>query len=253
MNNDYIEIQDNYDRGGYTHSTTSTGVTTFSGIMSRVYMWMTAALLLTAGTAYFTASSPALLQLIFGNSIAIWVLFIAELGLVMAVSAGINRLSPTTATTLFLLYSVVNGLTLSVIFFAYELGTIYQAFAASALTFGAMSLYGYTTKKDLSGLGSYLIMGLIGIIIASVINIFWGNSMMDAIITYIGVFIFVGLTAYDTQKIKQMSAAVEAGSQMGYVDAAAPRRIAIIGALTLYLDFINLFLYILRLFGRSRD
>lgn len=253
MNNDYIEIQESYDRGGYTHSTTSTGVTTFSGIMSRVYMWMTAALLLTAGTAYFTAASPAMLQLIYGNAWTIWVLFIAELGLVMAVSAGINRLSPMTATALFLLYSVVNGLTLSVIFFAYELGTIYQAFAASALTFGAMSLYGYTTKRDLSGLGGILIMGLIGLIIASVINIFWANSTLDAIITYIGVFIFVGLTAYDTQKIKQMSAAVETGSQMGYTDAAAPRRIAILGALTLYLDFINLFLYLLRLFGRSRD
>ena len=252
MNNDYIEIQDNYDRGAYVSSTTSTGVTTFSGIMSRVYVWMSAALLLTAGTAYFTAASPAMLQLIFGNSIAIWVLFILELGLVMAVSAGINRLSPTTATALFLLYSVVNGLTLSVIFFAYELGTIYQAFAASALTFGAMSLYGYTTKKDLSGLGGYLIMGLIGLIIASVINIFWANSTLDAIITYIGVFIFVGLTAYDTQKIKQMSAAVETGAEMGYADAAAPRRIAILGALTLYLDFINLFLYLLRLFGRRR-
>jgi hypothetical protein len=221
--------------------------------MTRVYVWMTAALFLTAGTAFFTASSPALLQVIFGNSIAVWVLFILELGLVMGISAGINRLSPTTATALFLLYSVVNGLTLSVIFFAYELGTIYQAFAASALTFGAMSFVGYTTKKDLSSLGGYLIMGLIGLIIASVINIFWSNSVMDTIITYIGVFIFIGLTAYDTQKIKEMSYAVEQGESMGYTDAAAPRRIAILGALTLYLDFINLFLYILRLFGRSRD
>ena len=116
-----------------------------------------------------------------------------------------------------------------------------------------MSLVGYTTKRDLSGLGGILIMGLIGLIIASVVNIFWGNSVMDAIITYIGVFIFVGLTAYDTQQIKNLAAAVETGSQMGYTDAAAPRRIAIIGALTLYLDFINLFLYLLRLFGRSRD
>ena len=251
--NDYIEIKDNYDRGSYVRSTTSTGATTFSGIMSRVYLWMTAALLLTAGTAFFTASSPAMLSLIFGNSAAVWILFLVELGLVMGVSAGITRLSPTTATALFLIYSVVNGLTLSVIFFAYSLGTIYQAFAASALTFGAMSFVGYTTKKDLSGLRGILIMGLIGLIIASVINIFWGNSVMDAIITYAGVFLFVGLTAYDTQKIKQMCAAVDQGSTMGYTDAAAPRRIAILGALTLYLDFINLFLYILRLFGRSRD
>jgi len=253
MNNDYIEIKDSYDRGGYVRSTSSSTATTFSSIMTRVYVWMTAALFLTAGTAFFTASSPALLQVIFGNSIAVWVLFILELGLVMGISAGINRLSPTTATALFLLYSVVNGLTLSVIFFAYELGTIYQAFAASALTFGAMSFVGYTTKKDLSSLGGYLIMGLIGLIIASVINIFWSNSVMDTIITYIGVFIFIGLTAYDTQKIREMSYAVEQGESMGYTDAAAPRRIAILGALTLYLDFINLFLYILRLFGRSRD
>ena len=241
MNNDYIEITDSYDRGSYARSTTGS-VTTLSSVMTRVYGWMTVALLLTAGTAFFTASSPAMLSLIFGNSAAVWILFVLELGLVLGVSAGINRLSPTTATALFLLYSVVNGLTLSVIFFAYSLGTIYQAFAASALTFGAMSFVGYTTKKDLSGLGGLLIMGLIGLIIASVINIFWGNSVMDAIITYIGVFLFVGLTAYDTQKIKQMCAV-----------AADSRRIAILGALTLYLDFINLFLYILRLFGRSRD
>lgn len=251
--NDYIEINDNYDRGSYVRSTTGSAATTFSGVMTRVYLWMTAALTLTAGTAFFTASSPALLQIIFGNSASIWILFILELGLVMGVSAGISRLSPTTATALFLLYSVVNGLTLSVIFFAYSIGTIYQAFFASALTFGAMSLFGYTTKKDLSGLGSFLFMGLIGLIIASVINIFWGNSVMDAIITYVGVFLFVGLTAYDTQKIKQMCYAVDQGSAMGYSDAAAPRRIAILGALTLYLDFINLFLYLLRLFGRNRD
>lgn len=253
MNQDYIEIKDNYDRGSYAHSSAPSGVTTLSAVMSRVYAWMTATLLLTAGTAYITATTPALLQLIYGNSAAIWVLFLGELGLVMGISAGITRLSPTTATALFLLYSVVNGLTLSSIFFAYSMGTIYQAFAAAALTFGGMSLVAYTTKKDLSGLGGILIMALIGLIIASVINIFWGNSAMDAIITYVGVFIFVGLTAYDTQKIKQMSYAVEQGSVMGYTDAAAPRRIAILGALTLYLDFINLFLYILRLFGRNRD
>lgn len=253
MNQDYIEIKDNYDRGSYARSSAPSSVTTLSAVMSRVYAWMTAALLLTAGTAYITATTPALLQLIYGNSAAIWVLFLGELGLVMGISAGITRLSPTTATALFLLYSVVNGLTLSSIFFAYSMGTIYQAFAAAALTFGGLSLVAYTTKKDLSGLGGILIMALIGLIIASVINIFWGNSAMDAIITYVGVFIFVGLTAYDTQKIKQMSYAVEQGSVMGYTDAAAPRRIAILGALTLYLDFINLFLYILRLFGRSRD
>ncbi len=254
MNNDYIEIQDHYDRGEYARSTTSaSSASTFSGIMSRVYLWMTAALMLTAGTAFLVASSPALLQMLYGNPIAIWIFFAAELILVISLSTAINRLSPTVATTLFLAYAAVNGFTLSGIFFIYSIGTITQAFAASGLTFGAMSLVGATTKRDLSGLGGILVMALIGLIIASVINIFWANSTMDAIITYAGVFIFVGLTAYDTQKIKQMSAAVEQGSVMGYTDVATPRRVAILGALTLYLDFINLFLYILRLFGRNRD
>lgn len=248
---DYIELQDNYDRGG-TSTGFLSGATSFSGVMTRVYIWMTAALCITAASAFFTIGSPTLLNLIFGNSVAIWVLFAAELGLVMGVSGGISRLSPTMATALFLLYALVNGLTLSVIFFAYDLGTITQAFAASALTFGAMSIYGMTTKRDLSGLGSYLFMGLIGLIIASIINIFWANSLMDALITYIGVFIFIGLTAYDTQKIKNLAAQAEISTEMGYGDAALPRRIAILGALTLYLDFINLFLYILRLFGRKR-
>jgi hypothetical protein len=242
--NDYIEIQDNYDRG---NSGLLSGASFLTGVMTRVYLWMTAALFLTAGAAFLTVSSPTLLSLIFGNSVAIWVLFIAELGLVMGVSAGINSLSPRTATLLFLLYAIINGLTLSVIFFAYELGTIAQAFAASALTFGAMSIFGITTKKDLSGLGGILFMALIGLIIASVINAFWTNSTMDAIITYAGVFLFVGLTAYDTQKIKTMTSAVEYSN-----DVAMSRKVAILGALTLYLDFINLFLYILRLFGRRR-
>lgn len=258
---------DNYDRGNYSRSphtsyddATTYGVrnqegtynpsavSTFSRVMTRVYMWMTVALVLTAGAAYFTATIPALTQLVYGNTAVIWVLFIGELALVMGISMGINRLAPTTATALFLLYSLINGVTMSGIFFAYSIGAIYQAFAASALTFGGMSIFGYTVKKDLSRLGSILIMALIGIIIASIVNIFWSNSTFDAIITYLGVFLFVGLTAYDTQRIKAMSEAAEA-----YGDADATSRVAILGALSLYLDFINLFLYILRLFGRSRD
>ena len=245
---DYIEVHDNYDRGSYVRTTADSRVSFFTGVMTRVYAWMTAALLITAGVAIYTAHSPALLNLIFGNGATLLILCVVELALVIGVTWGINRLSPTMATTLFLVYSAINGLTLASIFFAYSLGTIYQAFAASALTFGAMSLFGYTTKRDLSGLRGFLFMALIGLIIASVINIFWANSTMDAIITYIGVFIFVGLTAYDTQKIKAMSAAAEQ-----YGDAAAPGRVAVMGALSLYLDFINLFLYILRLFGRGRD
>jgi len=250
---DYIEVHDNYDRGNYDRGNSvspsaDTRVSFFSGVMTRVYAWMTAALLLTAGVAIYTAHSPALLSIIFGSNVTLIALCVIELALVIGVSWGINRLSPTMATTLFLVYSAINGLTLASIFFAYSIGTIYQAFAASALTFGAMSLVGYTTKRDLSGLGGILFMALIGLIIASIINIFWANSTMDAIITYAGVFIFVGLTAYDTQKIKAMSIAAEQ-----YGDAAAPRRVAVMGALSLYLDFINLFLYILRLLGRGRD
>ena len=247
--NDYIETQDNYDRGYYARSySPNSGVLSFSSVMTRVYLWMTVALVLTAGASFLTVASPALLNLIFGNQAVIWVLFGIELLLVMGISMGINRLSPVTATALFLLYSVLNGVTLSSIFFAYSLGTITQAFAASGLTFGAMSFVGWTIKKDLSGFGRILIMALIGIIVASVINIFWSNSILDSIITYAGVFLFVGLTAYDTQKIKAMSEAAEA-----YGDISATRRVAILGALSLYLDFINLFLYILRLLGRNRN
>ena len=165
---------------------------------------MMVALLVTTGVALYTVSSPRLLQLIYGNSAVIWILFIAELGLVLGLSAGLQKIKQSTAILLFLIYAALNGLVLSSIFFAYDIGSIYSAFAASALTFGVMSLVGALTKRDLSGLGGILFMGLIGVIIASVINIFWSNDILDSVITYIGVFIFVGLTAYDTQKIKQM-------------------------------------------------
>ena len=231
----------NYDRGTNAFS----GVSFFTGVMTRVYAWMTAALLITAGAAgeesYFG-------HIIYGNSAAILVLIIAELALVFGLSMAINKISPTVAAAMFIIYSLINGVTLSSIFFAYEIGTIYSAFAATALTFGGMSLVGYTTKKDLSGFGGLLFMGLIGIIIASLVNMFWHNGVLDSIITYIGVFMFVGLTAYDTQRIKQMSAAAEYSG-----DSSAAGKVAIMGALALYLDFINLFLYLLRLLGRNRD
>lgn len=237
----YDYEENNYDRG-FNPLSTAQGLLT--GVMTRVYGWMMAALLITTGVALFTVSSPAMLSLIYGNSAAIWVLFIVEIGLVIWLSAGINKMSQSTATIVFLLYAALNGLVLSGIFFTYELGTIYAAFGASALTFGAMSFVGYVTKRDLSGLGGILLMALIGIIIASVVNIFWANSTLDSIITYVGVFLFVGLTAYDTQRIKQM---------VSYSDASVVGKVAILGALSLYLDFINLFLYILRLLGRSRN
>lgn len=245
--NDYIEIHDNYDRRENVRFEPVQKIA-FSRVMTRVYGWMTLALFITAITASYVAKSPEVLSMIFGNRLSILFLCIGEVALVMGLSWGINRISTKTAALLFIFYSVLNGLTMASIFFSYSLGTIYQAFAASALTFGAMSIFGATTKHDLSSLGGILFMALIGLVIASVINIFWSNSIVDTIITYCGVFIFVGLTAYDTQRIKSMSAAVlESG------DATAIRRVSILGSLSLYLDFINLFLYILRLFGRGRD
>ncbi|MCR5819791.1 MAG: Bax inhibitor-1/YccA family protein [Bacteroidaceae bacterium] len=229
-----------YDKGGVLSGAGSL----MASAMTKVYVWMMIALLVTAGVALYTVSSPQLLQVIFGNSIVMWGLFIVEIALVVWLSAGLNNMKQSTAILLFLVYAALNGLVLSSIFFAYEIGAIYSAFAASALTFGAMSVVGAVTKRDLSGLGGLLFMGLIGIIIASVINMFWANDTLDSIITYIGVFIFVGLTAYDTQKIKQM---------VSMADSNSIGKVAIFGALSLYLDFINLFLYILRLFGRSRD
>ena len=239
--NDYSS---NYDRGTSSFS----GVSFFAGVMTRVYAWMTAALLLTAGVAYLTVTTPAMWSLIYGNSASVWILMIAELGIVFYLSARINSLQPSTAAILFLVYSALNGLMLSSIFLVYAVGVIYQAFAATALTFGGMSLFGYTTKKDLSGLGGILMMCLIGLIIASLVNMFFHLQGLDVIITYVGVFIFVGLTAYDTQKIKNMSTYAEMSG-----DSAAAGRVAILGALSLYLDFINLFLYLLRLFASRRD
>lgn len=212
--------------------------------MNKVYSWMTLALVVTALTAMYVAQSESILGLVFGNSAMPWILMLAEVGVVMYLSARINRISFATALTLFGVYSVLNGVVLSIILLVYELTTIYAAFFATAGTFAAMSFIGYTTKKDLSGLGGILTMALIGLIIASLVNIFLHNNMLNSIITYAGVFIFVGLTAYDTQKIKQM---------LVYSNGVDQRKIGLLGALSLYLDFINLFLYILRLLSSRRD
>jgi len=238
--NDYTN---NYDRGNGL-----TGVNVFASVMTRVYGWMTLALFLTGGVAVYTASSIDLISLIYGSQAGIWILMIAELGIVVTLSSAINRLSPVTAVALFLIYSALNGLTMATIFFAFERSTIYQAFFASALTFGGMSIFGYTTKRDLTSLGGFLVMTLLGLVIATVVNLFMQSAGFSMILTYVGVFLFVGLTAYDTQKIKQMTMSVQATG-----DEAMVGRVAILGALSLYLDFINLFLYILRLFGRRSN
>ena len=215
----------------------------FPVLMRKVYVWMTLALVITGFTAYGVATSPGVLQLIFGNQILFWGMIIAELALVIGVSAAINRLSLTTATLMFILYSVINGALFSSIFLIYTASSIATVFFITAGTFGVMALIGYTTKTDLTSIGKYLFMALIGLIIATLVNMFIKSEGFTYILSYIGVLIFVGLTAYDSQKIKQMLLqAPDAGE--------GAQKIALLGALTLYLDFINLFLYLLRIFGR---
>jgi len=211
----------------------------------RVFAWMFAGLALTSVTALYTAGSPALLQAIFGNKLVFYALVFGELGLVIAISGAINRLSAGAATGLFLLYSALNGVTLASIFLVYTGGSIAATFFVSAVTFGAMSLYGYVTKKDLTSWGSFLFMGLIGVVIASLVNMFLHSPMVAWVASVCGVIVFVGLTAYDTQKIKVLGAA-------GFGDDSSRRKASILGALTLYLDFINIFLMLLNLFGRRR-
>ncbi|MBF0229880.1 MAG: Bax inhibitor-1/YccA family protein [Desulfamplus sp.] len=213
-----------------------------------VYNWMATGLALTAFTAYYVASSPTLLQLIFGNQLIFWGLIIGELGMVFYLSARVQQMSAATATGIFITYSVLNGATLASIFLVYSGSSIASTFLVCALTFAACSVYGMVTKRDLTSLGGFMIMGLIGIIIASLINLFIGSTAISMIISYIGVIVFVGLTAYDTQKLKEMAL-----TQPADITGAMERKGAIMGALTLYLDFINLFLMLLHIFGSSRD
>jgi len=224
-----------------------TKVEVLNAFMRGVYQWMALGLGLTAVAAFYTAQSPAMQQLIFGNQLVFFGLIIGELLLVVGISAGIRRMSAGTASGLFLLYSALNGLTLSFVLLLYTGESVAMTFVICAGMFGAMSIYGMTTKKDLTSWGSFLFMGLIGIILASVVNIFLKNSAMQFVISLLGVVIFTGLTAYDTQKLRVMGETAPAD------DATAVRRGVILGALTLYLDFINLFLMLLRLFGSRRD
>lgn len=224
-----------------------TAAVAFPALMRKVYVWMTLALVITGFTAYGVANSPGILNALFTNRALLWGIFFAELGIVWYVSARIMHLSLVTATLLFVLYSVLNGLMLSSIFIVYTMTSIASVFFITAGTFAAMSLIGYFTKADLSSLGRILLMALIGLIIATVVNIFLlKDAGFGLILSYVGVLIFVGLTAYDTQKIKQMLVQADDVSE----DA---QKIALLGSLSLYLDFINLFLYLLRIFGGNRE
>lgn len=214
-----------------------------SAVMKQVYLRMFLALIITAGVAFFAANSVSYINFLVQNQWLMWVLLLGELGIVFSVSGAINRISSTVATLLFFLFAVINGLTLCTIFWVYSPEAITKTFLITSATFGAMSVFGYVTKQDLSKFGTYLIMALFGLIICIVINIFMKSAQLDWIISGAGVLIFIGLTAWDTQKIKQMAA----------YGMASDSRLATIGALSLYLDFVNLFLYLLRFFGGSRD
>lgn len=216
----------------------------FPVLMRKVYLWMALAMVITGLTSYYVASS-SLIELIYANQFLFWGLLIGEFALVIGLSAAIDKLSLPIATLMFVLYSVVNGATLSFIFLLYTATSIVSVFFITAVTFSVMAVYGYFTKKDLTSLGRLLFMGLVGIIIASLVNIFVQSSGMSLIVSYIGVLVFVGLIAYDSQKIKTMlMQAPDASESM--------QKLALLGALSLYLDFINLFLHLLRILGSRR-
>ena len=213
-----------------------------------VYNWMAIGLALTGFVAYTVANMPEVRNVIFGSPMIFFGLIIAQLILVFMISARIARMQAATATLLFVIYSALNGATLSSIFLAYAQSSITTTFFVCSATFVGCSIYGWTTRRDLTSFGGFLTMGLIGIVIASLVNMFVQSTAISVIVSYIGVLVFVGLTAYDTQDIKNMALA-----QPADLDAGAVRKGAILGALKLYLDFINLFLMLLRIFGSSRD
>jgi len=213
-----------------------------------VYNWMAIGLGITGVVAYGVANSPGVTEVIFGSQLIFFGLIIAQLAMVFMISARIQRMQASTATMLFIVYSALNGATLSSVFLAYTQSSITSTFFICAATFTACSVYGWTTRRDLTTMGGFLTMGLIGIVIASVVNMFFQSGAVSTIVSYVGVLVFVGLTAYDTQEIKNMAL-----SQPADIDAGAVRKGAILGALKLYLDFINLFLMLLRIFGGRRD
>ncbi|MBR7029303.1 MAG: Bax inhibitor-1/YccA family protein [Bacteroidaceae bacterium] len=219
----------------------------YAKLMRNVYLWMALALVVTGMSAYYVAHSPAIQQVIFSNQIVFWGLIIGELALVFALNAMINRISFTTAGLMFIGYSLMNGVLLSSIFVVYTDESIASVFLITAGTFGAMAVVGSFIKKDLSAVGRIFIMALIGIIIATVVNMFLRSDGLTMILNYLGVLVFVGLTAYDAQKIKMML------QGHGTSVNESTMKIALLGSLSLYLDFINLFLYLLRIFGARRD
>ena len=215
-----------------------------TSFLSKVYGWMFLGLLITAGVAFFVASSPTLIETLILNRILFWVLMIGQLGLVFYLSARVEKMAPTTAAALFLVYSATVGVTTSVILLVYTASSIFSTFVVTAGMFGATALFGTFTKRSLAGIGQFMFMGLIGLILAMVVGFFWQNSALQFVITVIGIIVFTGLTAWDAQRLKHMAAVLPDGRLASY---------AIVGALSLYLDFINLFFFLLRLMGGRKD
>lgn len=212
--------------------------------LSRVYGWMFAGLLVTAVTAFTVAASPALIETLIANRIVFWALIIGQFGLVIYLSARVEKVSPATAAGLFILYSALTGITSSVILLIYTGASITSTFIVTAGMFGATAVFGTVTKRSLAGVGQFMFMGLIGLILASIVGIFWQNSALQFVISVVGVLVFTGLTAWDAQRLKQMAVALPDGRVGAY---------AVVGALSLYLDFINLFFFLLRFTGNRRD
>ena len=218
--------------------------TRVTAFLSKVYGWMFLGLLITAGTALVVASSPFLIETLILNRLVFWVLILGQLGLVFFLAARVDKVAPVTAAGLFMIYSASVGITSSVILLVYTGASIVSTFVVTAGMFGAMAVYGTLTKRSLAGVGQFMFMGLIGLIIASIVNIFWANSALYFVISVVGVIVFTGLTAWDAQRLKEMAVALPDGRVGSY---------AVVGALSLYLDFINLFFFLLRLLGGRRD
>lgn len=247
---------DNYDQNNYSDYTVLSGDAKKGAVsktfMANVFLWMFTALAVSAVMAYLFASNMQLLSLLIsetGLSPLGWIVMFAPLGFVLLMSFGYNRLSAPALTAVFLLYAAVNGISFSFILLTYTAGSIVGCFAAASAMFGIMAIMGYTTKQDLTSFGRIMMMGLIGIIIASVINWFMGSAGLDYLISIIGVAVFTGLTAYDVQKLKHIGMGIE---QEG-LPAVSAKKASIFGALNLYLDFIMIFIFLLRLFGGRRD
>ena len=215
-----------------------------TAFLSKVYGWMFLGLLITAGTALVVASSPFLIETLIGNRILFWILLIAQLGLVFYLSARVDKLAPATAAGLFMLYSALVGVSTSVILLIYTGASLVSTFVITAGMFGALAVFGTFTKRSLAGVGQFMMMGLIGLIIASIVGLFWQNSALQFVISVVGVLVFTGLTAWDAQRLKEMAVALPDGRVGSY---------AVVGALSLYLDFINLFFFLLRFIGGRRD